>query len=156
MPSAINIAAVTGVPLATTSVAGKVMLGNGLSTSAVGALLSTSTVVEITEPSHSHTAGQILTHNGTAFISAMADTAVTAEVVGVVTAVTTDTFFLTTNGLIEGLTGLTAGTVYFLSPTVAGTFTDIEPTTSGHVSKPVFVAISTDKAVLLNSRGYIV
>lgn len=156
MPSAINIAAITGVPLATTSTAGKVMLGTGLSTSVAGALLSTSTVVEITEPAHTHTVGRILTHNGTAFVPAMADSAATAEVVGIVTAVTADTFFLATNGQIDGLTDLTAGSVYFLSADSAGTFTSTEPLVSGQVSKPVFVATATDKAVLINSRGYVV
>lgn len=156
MPSAINIGAVTGVPAATDVVAGKVRLGTGLSNTVAGALLSSATNVEITETSHTHTVGQIVTHNGTAFVAAMADSAVNAEVVGVVSAVTTDTFTIATAGQVDGLTGLTAGTVYFLSDSVAGTHSATEPVVSGTVSKPVYLALTSTSALILPHRGYIV
>jgi hypothetical protein len=49
--------------------------------------------------------------------------------------------------------GLSAGVVYFLDPNTAGRITDIEPVTTGSVSKPVFMGLSGDSAVVLTYRG---
>jgi len=63
-----------------------------------------------------------------------------------------DTFTLGTSGLITGLSGLTAGQVYYLSGT-AGAITATEPTAVSSVSKPVFTATSTTSGYLNNFRG---
>jgi hypothetical protein len=60
---------------------------------------------------------------------------------------------LALGGRITGLTGLTAGTVYFLSPSSAGALTATEPTTLGQVSKPLLVADTTTSGYLFNFRG---
>ena len=49
--------------------------------------------------------------------------------------------------------GLSAGTVYFLDPGTAGKITDQEPVVTGYVSKPVFLGLSGDAAMVLTYRG---
>lgn len=96
-------------------------------------------------------------HNGTQYVKAKADLDSTSEVVGMVLSVTdADNFVLAHVGYVTGLSGLTAGATYYLSPTTAGGMTTTEPTTAGHVSKPVFVAISTTAGFIIQSRGYVV
>lgn len=108
----------------------------------------------ITQSAHGFTVGQVLGLSGSTFVTAKADTVANAEVVGIVfNVVSTNVFQLVTDGRITGLTGLTAGTVYFLSPTTAGAITATAPTTNGQVSKPVFIADSTTSGYFVNMRG---
>jgi hypothetical protein len=74
--------------------------------------------------------------------------------VGIVSAVAgSDNFTLHYGGLIDTLSGLTAGEVYFLSPSSAGDLTTTEPSLSGQVSKPLFIAVSTTSGYWFNFRG---
>jgi hypothetical protein len=91
------------------------------------------------------------------YITAKADSKTNAEAVGIVTAVAgADDFTFAVIGKVSGLSGLTAGTVYFLSPTSAGALTATEPTTVGQVSKPLLIADSTTSGYLFDFRGQIV
>jgi len=111
----------------------------------------------ITQAAHGFSVGQLVYLVGATYTLALADDAVSAEVVGIVSAVAdANTFTLTTSGLVTGLSGLTAGTVYFLSPTVAGALTSTQPTTDGQVVKPVFVADSTTTGYFINYRGEVI
>lgn len=112
--------------------------------------------IRVTQNSHGFAIGDVLYHTGTLYAKAKADLASTAEVVGIVSAVTTNTFDLTTSGFITGLSGLTAGSVYYLSSATAGLLTTAEPTTIGQVSKPVFIANSTTGGFVVNMRGSVV
>jgi hypothetical protein len=95
--------------------------------------------------------------NSTVYTKAKADAASTAEVVGIVSAVAdANNFTLTHRGRVTGLSGLTAGSVYFLSAATAGLLTATEPSTVGHVSKPVLVADTTTSGFFLNFRGLVV
>lgn len=88
------------------------------------------------------------------YAKAKADSAVTAEVAGIVSAVAdVNNFTLMTRGLITGLSGLTAAAMHFLSPTVAGGLTATEPTASGQVSKPLLLARDTTSGYWFNYRG---
>jgi hypothetical protein len=94
--------------------------------------------------------GSILTHTGSAYAAAQADSAQNSEVIGIVSEVeNSNEFTVQTSGLLSGLSGLTAGTVYFLSDTVAGAVTTTEP----DISKPVYYSSSTTEATMLNFRG---
>jgi hypothetical protein len=95
--------------------------------------------------------------NGTNYAKAQADSVVNAEVVGIVGLVQDANHFnLVPVGRVAGLSGLTAGSVYYLSPTTAGALTTTQPTTVGHVSKPLLVADSTTSGWFFNFRGMVI
>ena len=104
----------------------------------------------ITQTAHALVVGDVVRYSGTAYVKALADTAINAEVVGIVTKVTdANTFTLTMGGTITGLSGLTAGETYFLSGATAGALS----LTEGTISKPLLVATSTTAGVFVNWRG---
>ena len=110
--------------------------------------------VSVTQSSHGFVAGDVLRYNGTAYVKAQADSAANAEVIGIVSAVAdANTFTLLTGGQVTGLSGLTAGEVYFLSAATAGAMTVTEPSTTGQISKPIFIAVSTTAGIFYNMRG---
>lgn len=78
----------------------------------------------------------------------------TADVEGVVSVATAGgTFTLTLpGGYITGLSGLTAGTVYFLAE-IAGELTATAPTTVGAINKPALKADSATSGYVLGMRG---
>jgi hypothetical protein len=109
---------------------------------------------QITQNSHGFVIGNVLYLNGSTYTKSKADLPATAEVVGVVSRVVdTNTFMLCGGGNIAGLSGLTAGTVYFLSDSTAGLLTATEPTTIGNISKPLLIADSTTSGYFYNFRG---
>lgn len=112
----------------------------------------------ISQTSHGFAVGDLVYLNSSTYTKAIATSAAAAEVVGIVSAVAdANTFTLLYSGRITGLSGLTAGSVYFLSRSTAGTASTTEPSTSGDISKPVYVADSTTTALLsIESRGYVV
>lgn len=115
------------------------------------------TTDRITQASHGFVVGDVLYLNGATYTKAIATAANTAEVVGMVSRVIdASTFELTLSGEVSGLTGLTAGEVYFLSAATAGATTVTEPSTIGQVSVPVGVASSTTTMYVAPKRGSIV
>lgn len=115
------------------------------------------TVDKVTQTAHGFTEGEILYYTGSAYARALANAANTSEIVGMVSRVIdVDTFEVTLEGKVTGLSGLTAGEAYFLSPTVSGAITATEPTVLGHVSLPIGVAISTTVIYVRSSRGAVV
>jgi len=112
---------------------------------------------EITQTAHGFSAGDVVYLDGADYTLAQADDAVTAEVVGIVSAVgDANTFTLHYGGRITTLSGLTAGTVYFLDDATAGLLTDTEPTAVGSVSKPLLIADSTTSGYFVNMRGAVI
>lgn len=108
----------------------------------------------IAQVGHGLTVGDVVRYNGTAYVEAKADTAVNAEVVGIVSVVTdADNFTLLLDGYISTLSGLTAGAVYFLSASASGVLTTTEPSSVGQVSKPLLIAVSTTAGYFVNFRG---
>jgi len=113
----------------------------------------------VSQVSHGFSAGDFVYINGTDFAKAQADTAAKAEVVGYVATVnSSSTFTLQFSGRFNtGLTGLTAGAVYFLSASTAGAATTTEPSTAGQISKPLFIAeTATSGYLCFESRGRII
>ena len=111
---------------------------------------------DFSQASNGFTVGQVLRNNGTIWVTAQADSAANAEVFGVVDTTGDPVFSVTFSGYISGLSGLTAGGGHFLSPSSAGAVTATDPTTSGQVSKPVLVAITTTTAIVQIQRGYVI
>lgn len=111
--------------------------------------------IVVTQTAHGFTAGQVVYFNGTTYILAIGTSAVTAEVVGMVTSpITTNTFTLLAVGPVT-LSGLTAGT-YFLDTVTAGNITQTDPNVSGsagQVSKPLGFALSTTQFFFMPMRG---
>ena len=117
----------------------------------------TALIDTFTENNHGFAVGNVVRFDGSNWYKAQADSAEHAEVQGVVrNIVNANTFKLVYDGLIEGLSGLTPGTVYFLSPTTAGAVTITEPSNFGEVSKPVYFALTTTSANVLTFRGVII
>jgi len=117
---------------------------------------STSHVL-ITQATHGFIVGDVLRYSGSTLVKAQANNVANAEVVSIVSQVVdTNNFWVTSNGLVTGLSGLTAGTVYYLSPTTAGLLTSTEPTTTGQLSKPVLIAAGTTSGYFHNFRGSVV
>lgn len=97
------------------------------------------------------------TTGGGSYTEAQADSAANAEALGIVSAVAdADNFTLAVGGQVTGLSGLTAGTVYFLSDSVAGALTATEPSGDGEVSKPLLVALSSTSGIFFNYRGMLI
>ena len=115
------------------------------------------TTDRVTQASHGFVVGDVLYLNGSTYTKAIATSAAAAEVVGVVSRVIdASTFEVTLSGEVTGLTGLTAGEVYFLSAATAGLLTVDEPTVVGQVSVPVGVASSTTSLYVAPKRGSVV
>lgn len=136
---------------------GQVLKSNGATSAPSWQSDDVTVSFDVNQTTHGFSVGDWVRHNGTSYTEAQADTAANAESVGIVSAVAdVDNFTLTQVGHVTGLSGLTAGTVYFLDPSTAGAQTATEPTTESEVSKPVLVADSTTSGWILNYRGAIV
>lgn len=94
----------------------------------------------IAQTAHGFTVGQWVYLVGTVYTLADADVTASTDSVGVVATVpNANSFTLVTDGLVTGLSGLTAGTRYYLSGT-AGAITSTLPSVN---SKAVLIANST-------------
>jgi hypothetical protein len=108
----------------------------------------------VNQASHGLSVNDWVYFNGTNYVVAQADALATSEVLGVVVEVVdANNFKLQTDGHVTGLSGLTAGTVYFLSDSAAGEITATEPTTEDHISKPLLIADTTTSGYIFNWRG---
>lgn len=103
----------------------------------------------VTQTAHGLSVGDVIKSSGTddEYAKAQADSAVNAEVVGIVTTVTDANNFIYSKDIMgyagAGIPAGTAGVAIFLSPTTAGLMTVTEPTTPGQISKPVGVLIAS-------------
>jgi hypothetical protein len=128
------------------SITGTVINASGGSGSAV--------TQSVTQTTHGLAVGDVIRLNGTSYIKAQANSAANAEAVGIVNAVAdTNNFTFTTDGLITGLSSLTAGSVYFLSAATAGLLTATAPSTAGQIRKAMLVATTTTAGIIVNYIG---
>lgn len=129
----------------TAASSGSVPAGNSISNS-------------ITQAAHGFSVQDAIYLSGAlTYAKAKADNIATAEGVGIVSAVASaNAFTITTAGYIPGLSGLTAGTVYWLSDATAGLLTATAPTTPGNIQKPMFLPDSTTSGYLINYRGEVI
>lgn len=135
-------------------------LRNGIDTQftyvAAGAT-ATAVINPIAQTAHGFSVAQVVYYNGTQYTLAKADTAVDAEVIGVVSSVTdANNFNLLVCGYINTFSALSAGNVYFLSDSVAGELTLTEPSAANHISKPLFIATSSTGGYFFNWRGKVI
>jgi hypothetical protein len=114
-----------------------------------------SCIVDFTLPAHSFTVGNWVIQTSSGLEKGIATAPETSDVIGVIVATTLDTISVCTSGYIQELTGLIPGSVYFLSDVTPGEMIINGPTDLDHVSKPVFLAVSTTSGVILNQRGIV-
>lgn len=108
----------------------------------------------ISQSSHGLAVGDVVRLNSGNYVKAQADSAGNAEVVGIVSAVAdANNFTLNFGGRVTGLSGLTAGAVYFLSDSTAGALTSTPPADNGEIVKPLLIAYSTSAGYFFNMRG---
>lgn len=116
----------------------------------------------IQKTAHGFVVGDVLGHDGSDYLKAIATVASDQEAVGIVSdVVDADNYSITYGGYFDGLSSATdanskafsADTTYFLSPTVSGKLTPDEPTTIGQISKPMINTLGLDDALVLNYRG---
>ncbi len=127
-----------------------------LNQNTTGTSASAPTVSEAITQSNSFSVGNVIYFNGSSYVLAKSDAASTAEVTGIVSAATGSNFTVVYSGRINGLSGLTAGQVYFLSDSTAGLLTTTEPTTATHVSRPILDASSATSGIVLPFRGAVI
>jgi hypothetical protein len=119
-----------------------------------GAATSSLTVIQA---AHGFTVKDVVRLSGTTWIKAQADSLANAREVGIVTQVVdSSTFRVLSHGYATGLSGLTAGSVYFLSAGTAGLLTTTEPTTAGQVTAVVFIADTTTSGFVMSQRPLLV
>ena len=111
---------------------------------------------DIAQSGHGLAVGDVVRLSGANYVKAQANSEVNAEVVGIVSAVAgANDFTLHYGGRITGLSGLTAGVVYFLDDDTAGLLTATPPGDAGDVSKPVLLADTTTTGYFYNFRGIV-
>ncbi len=111
----------------------------------------------VTQAAHGLAVGNVVRMVFGNYQKAIASSAIAAEVVGIVgSVIDANNFVLITNGFVSGLSGLTAGTVYFLDPVAPGVLTATPPTTANQVSKPVLIAATTTTGYFHNFRGLVI
>lgn len=120
--------------------------------------------IPVNQVAHGLTRGQIVRLNGGTFVTAQANNAANAEVVGIVSSVVdVNNFVLQFGGLVINLIAptpayapLTPGTVYYLDPAVAGNAIAVAPVVPGQINKPLMVAYTASSAFWFNYRGQVI
>lgn len=124
------------------------------STTSSGGGTGTAITRSIAQTAHGFAVGDVIYYTGSAYAKAKADVDTTSDALGLVSAVAdANNFSLTSIGYVTGLSGLTAGSVFYLSNVTAGALTSTQPTTATHVSKPMLIADSTTSGYVIQSRG---
>jgi hypothetical protein len=132
---------------------GLTVRSNGSNSVIVDRSVSAPATLSVTQAAHAFVVGNWLHYNGTVWVKALADADVNCfATAGVVSSVTdANNFVLMTSGVFD-TTGLVVGPQY-LSDATAGASTAVEPVTSGSISKPLGLAISTTRMILQIGRG---
>ena len=104
---------------------------------------NSSSTITVTQAAHGLSVGNVLRFDGVDYVLAQADSAANAEVAGMINeVVNANTFTLTQNGEVSGLTGLTAGDLLYLDPVTPGALTSVQPV-SPNVIAPLMIATTT-------------
>jgi hypothetical protein len=113
----------------------------------------------ITSGTSGYTFGSVVRITSDGYTLAQATNPDAAEVIGILSYLTSDYSIVTVSGKIDGdftqVAGstLSPGCVYFLSSATAGNITVNEPTTMGQVSKPVIIGLEDTSGVIVPYRG---
>jgi hypothetical protein len=108
----------------------------------------------VTQTGHGLSVGNVVRHNGTSWVKALAaaesssgpSALLGSRALGVVSSVNGNDFTIVYRGKISGLTGLTAGSLYWLSGTTAGELVASEPQ---NFAKQIMFATSSTTGVVL-------
>lgn len=114
---------------------------------------STTNEIIITQPGHTFVVGNCLRFDGADWVRSSAASSSSSIIVGMVSYVDPDgvTLRIKTDGYVSGLSGLTAGTVYFLKNSSSSpNITAVVPGETGSLKIPVFIATSSTSGYLLN------
>lgn len=104
---------------------------------------NSSSTITVTQAAHGLSVGNVLRFDGVNYVLAQADSAANAEVAGMINeVVNANTFTLTQNGEVSGLTGLTAGDLLYLDPVTPGALTSVQPV-SPNVIAQLMIATTT-------------
>ncbi len=108
----------------------------------------------ISQAAHGFAIGNVLYLVGSTYTLAIATSLAAAEVMGIVIkSIDANSFIVQYNGVVQGLSGLTAGSTFYLSPSSAGALTITQPSTPTQVIKPLLVADSTTTGYWINLPG---
>lgn len=151
----VNVDSISGIALLTVALR-LLRTGAGPAGGGGGGGSGTDFTQAIEQVGHGLAVADVVRLDGADYVLAQADSAINAEVVGIVTAVAdADNFSILFGGWTDVLSGLTAGATYFLDPASAGALTATEPTAEGEVSKPLLVADTTTSGYFFNMRGLV-
>lgn len=116
-------------------------------------------VTGITTGTNGFTFGSVVRITSSGYTTAIANSADSAEVIGVISSRNDSYSVLTLSGRIEGdFTNVAGGTlsegcVYFLDPANRGNITITEPSSMGEVSKPVIIGLGQTAGMVVQYRG---
>tara|TARA_Y100000593_G_scaffold90859_1_gene178232 strand:- start:4928 stop:7279 length:2352 start_codon:yes stop_codon:yes gene_type:complete len=101
--------------------------------------------------------GDVVRMDGANYVLAKADTAINAEVVGVIESCNSNTFVVVFAGEINfgGNVATGNGTTWFLSPTDAGKVQSSVPSNTGTITKTVYIGTDNDRAIVVNYLGLV-
>ena len=129
---------------------GSITIKGGIVT-AISAGAAGNSGIAVAQTGHGFTAGQAVYFNGSAWALAQSNAAGTLGL-ALVVVVDVNNFIAVTQGLITGLSGLTAGQYYFVSDATPGALTTTEPTSTSSYSNPLLFALSTTTGIVLPFR----
>jgi microcystin-dependent protein len=113
-----------------------------------------SVTLNVNQPGHGFAVGDVVYRTNVAgpsgmYAKAKADALATVAAAGVVSGVAgANDFTLTLSGNITGLSGLSAGSLYYISAATAGALTATAPTVAGQYKKQVLIATSSTTATV--------
>ena len=116
-------------------------------------------ITGVTLGTSGYTFGSVVRITSTGYTLAQANSADSAEVVGVISSMNSAYSVVTLSGKVDGnfttVAGgtLSAGCVYFLDSATAGNITTSEPSTVGFVSKPVIIGLGQTAGMVVQYRG---
>jgi hypothetical protein len=113
---------------------------------------------KINKNDHGFSVGQVIGYNGSDYFLAQANNSNNSEAIGIIeTVIDQNNFVYVYSGNIYLPNAVfTPGNVYFVSPSIAGGLTNEEPDINGHVSKPVFIALTINTGIVYSMRGDVV
>lgn len=113
----------------------------------------------ISQNTHGFDVGHVLTFDGADYVLALADTAVNADVVGVVSLVlSADSFVLSQEGFISSIVigdPFNPGDRYYLSESSPGVLVSVAPSNLGEVVLPLFMAITSTSGYFAVTPGVV-
>ena len=106
----------------------------------------------VAQAAHGFSSGNAVYFNGTSWVLAQANSALTLGV-GVVSYVDANNFLLYFSGVLSGLSGLAPGDYYFVSDATPGLLTSTAPTAATSFTNPLLFALTATQGLVLPYRA---